>query len=62
MTGPKLKKPQNWILLQQKDVPYGGELFHLNFAENMWRKIHELGSPSSHSYTVSSSQVSLIPC
>ena len=58
MLGPKLKKTQNWILLRQKDAPLGGELFHLTFAENLWREIQKVGIPSSRSYTVSSSQVS----
>ena len=52
----KTEKPLNWILLRQKDAPWGGDLFHLNFSKNMWRKIHKLGSPSSRSCIVSSSQ------
>ena len=57
VSGPKLKA-QNWILLQQKDVTYGGELIQPYFDENIWREIHKVGIPSSRSCTVSSSHVS----
>ena len=56
--GSKTKKAQNLILLRQKEAPWRGESAQPYFAENMWREIQKVGSPSFRSYTVSSSQVS----
>ena len=56
--GSKTENAQNQILLRQKDATWGGELAQTSFAENMWREIQKVGSPSSRSCTVSSSHVS----
>ena len=54
----KTEIAQNWILLRQKDAPYGGELIQPSFAENMQREIQKVGIPSSHGCAVSSFKVS----
>ena len=54
----KIENAQNQILLRQKDAPWRGESAQPSFAENLWREIQKVGSPSFRSCTVSSSQVS----
>ena len=56
--GSKTKNSQNRILLRQKDAPWRGESAQPYFVENLWREIQKVGSPSSRSCKVSSSQVS----
>ena len=52
MLGPKLKNLRIGFFFDKV-----GELIQHNFAENIWRKIHKVGSHSFCSCTMSSSQV-----
>ena len=54
----KNENARNQILTRQKDVPFNGELSYPPFADDMWRYIEKIRSPSFCRCIVSSSQVS----
>ena len=55
---PKTENALNQIMLQQKDVPFIGELAQPHFADVLWRETQKLRIPSFYSYIMYSSQVS----